>query len=58
MQTDLKLNEKIKSPNHFMVDDFRRFLSTKSVPKKVMPVKPTLQIDVGPQLSEIGITSP
>ena len=45
-----------------MVDEFRRFLSTKSVPKKpIMPIKPNLQIVVpsGDTLKDLGIlTSP
>ncbi len=59
----MQLNHnKFISPNHFMVDEFRRFLSTKSVPKKhIMPVKSNLQIVVpsGATMKELGmLTSP
>lgn len=38
---------KFISPNHFMVDELRRFLSTKSVPKKsILPMKSNLEIVV------------
>lgn len=59
----MQLNhKKFISPNHFIVDEFRRFLSTKSVPKKLlMPIKPNLQIIVpsGDTMKDMGIlTSP
>jgi hypothetical protein len=60
MHSELGLNDNLKSPNNFMVDEFRRFLSTKSVPKKTMPIKPSLQIVVAPNetISVLGVTSP
>jgi hypothetical protein len=55
-------HKKFISPNHFIVDEFRRFLSTKSVPKKpLMPIKPNLQIVVpsGDTMKDLGmLTSP
>ena len=53
---------KFISPNHFMVDELRRFLSTKSVPKKsIMPIKSNLQIVVpsSATMKDLGVlTSP
>jgi hypothetical protein len=59
----MQLNHnKFISPNHFMVDEFRRFLSTNSVPKKpLMPIKSNLQIVVpsGDTMKDLGmLTSP
>lgn len=53
---------KFISPNHFMVDELRRFLSTKSVLKKsIMPIKSNLQIVVpsSATMKDLGmLTSP